>query len=357
MTFHHVVKEASTQKGISMIGIIDAHSPPIQAEIEEGISNGSYQEHPNGGIRYQDTICILGVEVECKEAHTAPFHMLAYFPTLEKIKQFTAWLQLHMKNVQLSTQRLYQPVSVFIKKVKSLQGLVVPAHIFTPFKSMYGSATTSIAKLFEPALLDAVELGLSADTQMADQISELASIPFLTNSDAHSLPKIGREYNEFWVEELSFQDFKYVLQKVKGRKIVANYGLNPLLGKYYQTYCLVCAKQKPSSRTLCPSCGSTKEVTGVKDRISLVADQSSSSPEDRPPYFHQIPLEFIPKVGRKTIAKLIEHFDTEMNIIHQASIDEIADIANPTLANYILQARQNKLPLQKGGGGKYGKIT
>ncbi|MCH5584199.1 endonuclease Q family protein [Shimazuella sp. AN120528] len=356
MTFHHVVQEASGNKGLSMIGIIDAHSPPVQEEIQAGITQGIYQEHPNGGIIYQNTVCLLGVEVECREPNTGPFHMLAYFPTLEAIKQFTAWLQLHMKNVQLSTQRLYQPVLAFMKKVKSLQGLVVPAHIFTPFKSLYGSATTSIRNLLDISLLDAVELGLSADTYMADQISELATLPFLTNSDAHSLPKIGREYNEFLVEEPSFQEFTHVLKQKRDRKIVANYGLNPRLGKYYQTFCLVCELQKEKAKQTCPACGSIKEVTGVKDRIAMIKDQPSTSPNNRPSYIHQIPLDFIPKVGNKTISKLISHFGSEMNILHHAPIEEIAKVTNETLANYIDRARKNNLIVEKGGGGTYGKV-
>lgn len=356
MTFHHVVQEASVNKGLAIIGIIDAHSPPVQEEIQAGISNGIYQEHPDGGLLYRDTTCLLGVEVECREPGTGPFHMLAYFPTLEKIKQFTAWLQLHMKNIQLSTQRLYQPVTAFIEKVKSLQGLVVPAHIFTPFKSLYGSATTSIKKLIDISLIDAVEIGLSADTTMADQISELAFLPFLTNSDAHSLPKIGREYNEFLIEEPTFQDFIYVLQQKKGRKIVANYGLNPLLGKYYQTFCLKCEHQKERAKQTCPACGSDKEVTGVKDRISMIADQQSASPKNRPSYIHQVPLAFIPKVGKKTISKLINHFGSEMNILHHAAIDDIAKVTNHSVAAYIEQARQNRLVMEKGGGGTFGKV-
>jgi uncharacterized protein (TIGR00375 family) len=357
MTFHRVVQEASENKGLAMIGIIDAHSPPVQAEIQAGLAKGIYQEHPDGGLLYRDTTCLLGVEVECREPGSGPFHMLAYFPTLDKIKQFTAWLQLHMKNVQLSTQRLYQPVTAFIKKVKSLQGLVVPAHIFTPFKSLYGSATTSIRNLFDVSLIDAVEIGLSADTSMADQISELASLPFLTNSDAHSLPKIGREYNEFLMEEPTFQDFIYVMQQKKGRKIVANYGLNPLLGKYYQSICLQCEHQKEKAEQRCPACGSSKEVTGVKDRISTIADQDSTSPITRPPYIHQVPLAFIPKVGQKTISKLICHFGSEMNILHHAAMEEIAKVTTPTVAAYIEQARQNRLVMEKGGGGTFGKVT
>lgn len=357
MTFQSVVKEASIRKGISLIGIIDAHSPPVQLEIERGLYSGVYQEHPDGGIIFQDTVCILGAEVECKEPDTKPFHMLAYFPTIASIKKFTNWLQLHMKNVQLSTQRLYQPVGAFLNKVEELGGFAIPAHIFTPFKSVYGSAVDSLQNLMSLTSLAAVELGLSSDTSMADQLSELQNLTFVTNSDAHSLPKIGREYNELLIQEPSFLELAKALYRQNGRKVVANFGLNPKLGKYYRTRCLVCEKLNLTNDLACPFCGSTKKVMGVKDRIDNISDQSSNSPSHRAPYIFQIPLEFIPNVGKRTIDKLLDHFGTEMNIIHLAPIASIAEVTSPLIAEHIQNARLGQLTIAEGGGGRYGKLT
>ncbi len=94
-----------------------------------------------------------------------------------------------------------------------------------------------MTEVFDPSLIDAAELGLSCDTDMASRVAELDPYTFLTNSDAHSLGKIGREYNEMLLKEANFTEFSLALKGKDGRKITANYGLNPKLGKYYRTAC------------------------------------------------------------------------------------------------------------------------
>ncbi len=84
--------------------------------------------------------------------------------------------------------------------------------------------------------IPAIELGLSADTEIADKLKELAKYTFLTNSDAHSLPKIGREYNIIELEEANFKEILLALQRKDGRSITANYGLDPKLGRYHRTF-------------------------------------------------------------------------------------------------------------------------
>jgi uncharacterized protein (TIGR00375 family) len=358
MTFAQIIREAYERKGIQMIGIIDAHSPPVQAEIAQGLQSGIYREHAGGGIMYQGTTCILGAEIEVREPGMGPAHVLVYFPTLSLISQFTAWLSLHMKNVQLSTQRLHAPVGVLQAKVMELGGIFIPAHVFTPFKGVYGSVSARMAHLFDLAAITGVELGLSADSRLADQIAELGPFSFVTNSDAHSLAKIGREYNELWLKEASFQELKWALTRQAGRKITANYGLDPRLGKYYRTRCLQCGERWPTGVTSqrCPHCGGERQVRGVWDRIQEIADQKMNHPLHRAPYVYQVPLPFMPKLGQKTLDKLLAAFGTEMNVLHQVSLEEIARVANEEIAHYIGLARAQRLEVEEGGGGIYGKV-
>src|SRR5690625_6682345 len=113
-----------------------------------------------------------------------------------------------MKNITLSSQRYYGSAKELQYKVKELEGLFIPAHVFTPFKSLYGKGVTeSLTEVFDADLIDGIELGLSSDTKMADQIEELHRYTFLTNSDSHSLAKIGREYQQIKMMEPSFQEF------------------------------------------------------------------------------------------------------------------------------------------------------
>ena len=67
----------------------------------------------------------------------------------------------------------------------------------------------------------AIELGLSADTYLADMISELENKTFVTNSDAHSLPKIAREYNKMMVEDISFKEVVKALKNEDNRKVLS----------------------------------------------------------------------------------------------------------------------------------------
>jgi PHP family Zn ribbon phosphoesterase len=107
----------------------------------------------------------------------------------------------------------------------------------------------------------------------------------------------------------------------------------------------------------CPECGSKKVVRGVLDRIMTIADREQPvHPPHRPPYFYQIPLEFIPKVGKKTIDKLLDYFGTEMNVLHLATEEQIAESVGAKIAHDIVRARRGELPISVGGGGIYGKI-
>ena len=100
-----------------------------------------------------------------------PIHVLSYFPSLAALKEFSAWLSTKVTNIQLSTQRIYEEAHVLQDKVKSLGGLFIPAHVFTPFKSLYGKGVkSSIEEVLNPDLIDAIELGLSSNTGMADTI-------------------------------------------------------------------------------------------------------------------------------------------------------------------------------------------
>lgn len=358
MTFEQIVRESCHRKGLQMIGIIDAQSPPVQEEIRQGLQAGLYKEHPDGGIVYQETTCILGAEIEVKETGHGAAHVLTFFPTLEQMSRFTDWLSKHMKNVQLSTQRLYQPAKALQEKVAELNGMIIPAHVFTPFKSVYGSAADRMKEVLDLDGLAGVELGLSSDSTLADHLSELQPLTFLSNSDAHSIPKIGREYNELTVKEASFQELKMALARQEGRRVAANYGLDPRLGKYYRTRCLECDELWPTDAEVepCPQCGSVKKVKGVRDRIFEIADQKTTSPSHRPPYVYQVPLEFIPKLGKKTLDKLLTAFGTEMNVLHHVTLEEIAQVANAQIARHIGLAREQRLELEEGGGGVYGRV-
>ncbi|MEG6588344.1 endonuclease Q family protein [Paenibacillus barengoltzii] len=360
LTFAGIAKEAAKRKGIGLVGIIDCHAPGVQEDIDRCLEQGEMQELKEGGIAYQGTTILLGCELEIREPGMGPAHLLAYFPHLETIRGFTEWLKARMKNVGLSSQRVYAPAVTLQEEVYARGGMIIPAHIFTPHRSIYGSCAPRMSDVLDLSLISAVELGLSADTEMAGLISELDPFPILTNSDAHSLGKIGREYNELRLKEASYLEFVKALRREEGRLVAGNYGLNPRLGKYHRTYCSNCnyiIDEVEANVERCPYCGSPKLVRGVLDRIRSIADRSEPNvPPYCPPYHYQVPLEFIPGLGPAKLELLLDRFDTEMNILHHVPEEELAEAVGADLAKLIGMARSGRLELSAGGGGIYGKV-
>ena len=367
LNFANIAKECADRKGINIVGIIDCASPYVIEDIENFLKTGEAYEIEDGGIIYKDKICIiLGSEIETAEINdegkTGSAHNLCYFPSLKDIKAFSNEMSKHIHNITLSSQRADISAYDLVDIVEKYNGVLIPAHAFTPHKSFYGNCTDRLSKIFKEKFdkIFAIELGLSSDTYLADEISELETRTFVTNSDAHSLPKIAREYNKMLLDGISFKEVLKALKNEDGRKILANYGLDPKLGKYHRTFCEKCGKPiegKPPV-TRCPDCDSSKITMGVLDRIEIIKDkETTKSPSFRPPYIYQIPLTFMPGLGGKTIDKLLANFETEMNILHKLSEDDIEAVVGEKVAKSIVAARTGNVHIQAGGGGVYGKLT
>ena len=357
LTLRNILQFASSRKGLDIIGVIDCHVPEVLDEIDELIQLRKLAELPDGGVRFRQTTVILGSEIEIYDPQClGPIHVLTYFPTLEKMRDFSHWMSHHVKNINLSTQRIYVDGRALQKKVHELNGLFIPAHVFTPFKSLYGKGVIdSLKEVFDPNYIDAIELGLSSDTNMVGKIQEIQSYSFTTNSDAHSLPKIAREYQKLRLHDKTFLELKKALHYEDGRAIIANYGLNPLLGKYYQTVCANCLELIDNGVTVCPNCESENFIKGVSTRI-LELENHGAPTVLRPPYIHQVPLEFIPGLGPKTLERLIHAFGTEMNVLHHVTEVQLESVVSRKLARLIVRARKGELNISSGGGGKYGKV-
>jgi len=357
LTLKNILDTASSKKGLDIIGVIDCHSPEVIEEIEVLLTKGEMEQLSEGGLRYENTTLIPGSEIEIYDENChGPIHVLAYFPTIAIMKEFSNWMSLNLKNIQLSSQRIYCDGLTLQRKVKELGGLFIPAHVFTPFKSLYGKGVnSSLTEVFDPALIDGIELGLSSDTDMVKRIGELEQYTFVTNSDAHSLGKLAREYQKIELKDATFREIEMALQESNGRKIVANYGLNPLLGKYHSTACANCSEPLIAGESVCRKCGSHLFVKGVSTRIQELSDLVEPT-RKRPPYIHQVPLDFIPGVGPKMIERLLSIFGTEMNILHTVTREELEQYLPQKIAKLIDQARKGELTIDVGGAGKYGKV-
>lgn len=361
LTLESIFHNCIYKKGIDIVGIVDCASPPVIKELNEFIEAGDLSEIPGGGLSYKEKLTVfLGAEIETDEG-TGAAHNVAFFRDVQHVTEFSNRIAEYITNINLSSQRARMDARKLLGITQEFDGLIIPAHVFTPFKSFYGKCYDRMADAF-PDDYDnilAVELGLSADTYLADTISELSLKSFLSNSDAHSVDKIAREYNKFELKEASLENFISALLNKNENHIVANCGLDPRLGKYHRTLCLDCnyTAKEPPPVLRCPICKGGNLTVGVLDRITQIADlQKPVHPPGRPPYHHHIPLEFIPGIGRKTMERLIRHFGNEMTVIHKSDFDDLKQAVGEKVAKNILDARNGRLGFESGGGGIYGKI-
>lgn len=361
LTFENILIESVNRKGVEVVGIVDCASPAVIRDIESLLASAEMTQLDGGGLRYHDRLTvILASEIETRQRGGGMSHHVSYFPRFEQLKGFSADISRHLTNPNLSSQACGLTCQELCDMALQHQALFVPAHVFTPHKSLYGACGARAAELFGDywEAIPAVELGLSADSFLADRLGELAGKTFLSNSDAHSLPKIAREYNVLEIEAPTFDELRQALWRENGRYVAANFGLDPRLGKYHRTHCDAChwIAHEPPPITACEQCGGEGVTMGVLDRIVQIADFAEPCPPDhRAPYQYQVPLQFVPKVGAVALNRLINAFGSEMAVLHQATRQELGETVGERIADLIIQAREGTLPLQSGGGGRYGR--
>lgn len=372
------IASQSKLKGLELIGTGDAFHPEWLKIIEESTEpsdKGIYSVKKcsdDNQTRLLESIdspetknahCkfILTVEVEDNNR----VHQLIVLPSIQSAYEIRE--ELPSKNIDTEGRpRINMNGAELMDIIKSYNGLIGPSHAFTPWTGIY-KEFESIYDCYNDTP-DYLELGLSADTDMADMIEELQDIPFLSNSDAHSPwpHRLGREFNEIEIKNMTFNAFK---QAIKSKKIVGNYGFDPRLGKYHETGCVRCYKtfsiEEARKREMRCPCGGVIKM-GVKDRILNMATwDKPHHPEFRPKYTHILPLaEIISLVYGKGITtvfvqniwkQMVEESGSEIGVLIYAPLEEIAR-TDSKLAEVIGLFRDNKLDIQPGAGGMYGKI-
>lgn len=354
LTLPAIIETARDVKGLSVIGIVDAHSTGVRRDFRMLLENDTLQPVPGGGYQAEKLLILPGTEVELALGE-GNAHFLAYFPSLEEVEKYCQSIQSRIKNWQLSSQKAYLSAEEWLGAVEAAKGVWMPAHAFTPHKGIYGNCCRRLGEVL-PAFPQALEIGLSADRAMALAIHELTNVQLFSNSDAHSLPKIAREYNVLELREPSFKGLAELIRGEHG-KIVANYGLPPLLGKYHRSYCLVCERVMDGEPPLfvCPVCGSQRIIPGVLDRLVEIADQEVVDLNERR-YVYQVPLAQLPGIGPKMYAKLRRDLGTELNILHSVPNEDLIRVGGEKIADLILTSRAGKLVLEAGGGGSFGKV-
>jgi uncharacterized protein (TIGR00375 family) len=341
-----------------MVGGVDAGTLPVAQELEEMLQTGELRELRAGGFLARNGVLLIAA---CELESIEGVHWVIYLPAWEKIREYQRFIRSRVSNMQLSTQKVRISAKELINMTCILEGILCPAHAFTPHKGIYGFWTDSLKKALgsDYRQIRVIELGLSSDSDMAATIDETRAFTFLTNSDAHSPDNIGREFNRFRLKNKNFLEFKYCLENAQGRRIMANFGLDPRLGKYHRSYCISCStiSTEPPPVSHCYKCGSDKMVMGVYDRIAAIQDRKEPGHMiGRPPYYYRVPIKQLPGVGPKTYEKMLNYFGSEINIMEEAAQSDLARIAGEQIADMIVKMRTGRLPIIPGGGGHYGKV-
>ncbi len=348
-------------KGLGVVGTGDILNPKWEEELlkyAKKVDEGTYERN---GVRF-----ILTAEVEDRKR----VHHVLIFPNIETVREMREELGRYSEDIRTEGRpHLSLSAAEIADLANELGVLIGPAHAFTPWTSLY-KEYDSLREAYDGAKVHFLELGLSADSEMADRIKAHHKLTYLSNSDAHSpMPhRLGREFNRFEVEEPTFEEIRKAILRRGGRRIVLNAGLDPRLGKYHLTACSRCyTKYSPEEarafRWKCPRCGG-RIKKGVHDRIMELAD-TEERPKDRPPYLRLAPLaEIIAMVIGKGVEtksvraiweRFLKEFGSEIRVLVDVPVENLAEI-HEEVAKAVWAYRNGRLIVIPGGGGKYGEI-
>lgn len=254
------------------------------------------------------------------------------------------------------------------------EGFLVPAHIWTPWFSLFGSKSgfDSIEECFGDLSehVFALETGLSSDPDMNRLVSALDCFSLISNSDCHSPGKLGREANLFDTD-FNFFAMRDSL-KAPGRGFLGTIEFFPEEGKYHadgHRKCGVCLDPVETRKLkgICPVCGRPLTV-GVMNRVLELADRDKPRfPEGAPGFHSIIPLPEVlgeivgtgpaSKGVMAQYARVIKLFGSEFDIFLHTPVEEISERYAPVLGEAIKRIREGRVIRNPGFDGEFGVIT
>lgn len=248
--------------------------------------------------------------------------------------------------------------------------MFIPAHIWTPHFSLFGafSGFDTIEECFEDMTphIHALETGLSSDPAMNWRCSALDKYHLISNSDAHSPAKLGREANLLNIE-LSYQGLSHALKE--GIGLAGTIEFFPEEGKYHydgHRKCGLCLTPSETQKFggKCPVCG-RKITIGVQHRIEQLADREEGfNPLSAPAFESMVPLPEVirassglsPAKAALQYETILHELGTEFYILREAPLEDIRHTAGACVAEGISRLRSGRVERIPGYDGEYGKI-
>jgi uncharacterized protein (TIGR00375 family) len=387
------------QKGIALLTVSDFTHPVWLKEIRaQLVESGEGVYTLKDDASENKTQFIFSTEISCiyKQGNKLRrVHNLIFAPNIQKAEAIQKALLAKGANLTADGRPIIGLSSkALLELVLSIDEscFLIPCHIWTPHFGVYGSASgfESLDECFEDLApyIYGIETGISSDPEMNWQISELQHRSILSFSDAHSLPKMGREAT---VLELSSVTYPHILSAIK-RNSTENYvaytiEFYPEEGKYHFSGHRKCGVSNGpdeirAGNNNCPVCG-RKLTEGVLYRLQELADFTKiitrkkqdkagvlwflDSTENHPPFVKLVPLlEIIAEsfgigVGSKKIqsefTRLCETLGSEIEILLHLSLATIQQTAGEKIAEGIGKVRKGELVISPGFDGEYGKVT
>ena len=367
------------KKGIALLGTGDFTHPTYFAELRarlEPLGNGLFKlKKGDQEIRYILTTEVSNMYPQGGKGRR--IHTLIFAPSFEVVEAIRS----RLGNLgKLSSDG--RPIFTFSAKELakmildiSSDCLIIPAHAWTPWFSIFGanSGFDSIEECFGEMTphIHAIETGLSSDPEMNWRLSTLDPLTLISNSDAHSPNRLGREANAFDCER-NYQEITEAIRKKDQRKILFTIEFFPEEGKYHydghrQCGVVFAPPQTKASQYLCPHCHK-KLTVGVMHRVDELSNRPVGFiPKNAIPSIHLIPLEEIIaeamgfRMGTKSVEseyeRLVEKGGSEFHILLDATPDELKTYVPERILEGILRMRQGKVSILPGHDGVYGKIN
>jgi len=372
-------------KGLNLVGTGDFTHPKWFSELSEELTEVSgtnlygSKKYPESSVLYMLTVevcTIFSVDEKSKKIH----HVI-FTPSLETATQISDRLKRYGNLSVDGRPTLDMTASQLVEEVMQVsdENEVVPAHVWTPWFSLFGafSGFDRIEDCYEDMTkhIHALETGLSSDPPMNWRLSALDKFTLISNSDCHShWPwRIGREANVFELDKLTYMEVVDAIRKKDPNRFKFTIETNPAYGKYHWTGHRKCKVSLPPQEAKkygnhCSVCG-RKLTRGVDQRIEELADRPADyTPENPIGYKRLLPLHEIIKAvlgvsyqGAKTVWSiynpLVEKFGDEYTVLIDAPKEEMSKIVDSRIAEAIVRVREEKARVIPGYDGVYGQLV
>lgn len=362
-------------KGIQLIGTGDFTHHLWLEELR-----GKLEDTGNGLYAYRGISFILTSEISCiysKNNRGYRIHNIIFAPSFKTVDKINNHLSRLGNLASDGRPILGLDAAELARIIFDIDPgcFIVPGHIWTPWFSLFGSASgfDRIEDCFEEQAenIHCLETGLSSDPAMNWRLSALDRFSLISNSDSHSPAKIGREANVFDCE-MSYDEIINTLKTKDKKKFLYTIEFYPEEGKYHYDGHRLCGvvfspRESRAHKNICPKCGKPLTI-GVMNRVDQLADRPEGfKPDNAIPFKNLIPLdEIVADVkGMGKASKAVEQeyrgilakFGTEFEVLGKVPEEDLRKGMDSRLAEAIIRTRQGKVHIAAGYDGEYGKIS